>query len=118
MSHRILVVETDLHAAIATQRALALAGFVDVATVCAEEPYSAVLQAQHQAQFSTGVIITDGLNNACVGLVGYRNTPTIIYTGAPVRYEGRFGAVPVISKPDAAAMVAAVRRILGMEEGA
>lgn len=119
MTPRILIVEDDIRAAIATQQALARAGFLDVSTVCAHDPNSAAFQATHHIlMVGAGVIITDGLMGHCRDVIGYLNTSSIIYTGTPDRYTGKFGAVPVVSKPDAAAMVAAVRRILGIEEGA
>lgn len=119
MTPRILIVEDDLRAAIATQQALARAGFTDVTTVCAHDPEDAAdtgIEAIRATPFS--VIIIDGLMGICESVIGYMGIPCIIYTGTPDRYTGKFGAVPVVSKPDAAAMVAAVRRILGIEEGA
>ena len=118
MTPRILLVEDDLRAAAATQRELARAGFTEVQTVAAHDPWEAAESAIGlYNMWGHDVVVTDGLNAYCARLVDYAmradfGDRIIIYTGTPDRYEGRFPGVQVVSKPDGAALVAAVRAVL------
>jgi len=114
----IVVVEDDRRTCAATVRTLSRVGLAMVGVVQAE-PYTAALEGVRLVTAPTppAVVVVDGLEGygrhvveACLS----EGVPVVAYTGSPEVFRGL--AVPVVVKPEAAQLVAAVSAALGLPD--
>jgi len=114
----IVVVEDDRRTCAATVRSLFRVGLA-MAGVVHAEPYTAALEGIQMATAPTppAVVVVDGLEGygrRVVEACQAEGVPVVAYTGSPALFDGL--DVPVVVKPDAAALVAAVRAVLNLTE--